>query len=335
MLSREVTHEPRVSIVKISPFNLPDPSRRYVVIKAYFDGSGQHRAQQRGATSATAGTGQSDAKALTLGGFSGSEEAWADFLRRWHHVLQENEISHWHTTDAMRCAGYYSKVPGWTAIRAVAVFDSLLRVITACGDYRLSADQRLRTFVSTVYLDDYARIHAEVPDLRPPHAICVNACVGPVVKEEVPPSSILLYFDRNERFKRQMHRVWEQGITRPKTSQHWWAVKVATICELDSRQFMELQAADLVAWLVSRYHTLRLSEGDSSSVSLYFRRIRRKLHRLVTATNATYEVFNYDRIRADYPAGYEIHRQLVHLRVFGTKKQRLRSSIRPEQQIGP
>ena len=136
-------HDPDhyTSIVRISPFNLPDERRRYVVIKAYFDGSWQ------------------DARTLTLVGFSGSADGWSAFLPQWRRVLDENSIEHWHSTDAMQCAGSYKKVVlGWDAARAVAVRDSLLRVIMRCGSYRLPVEERLRGFAATVYLADYHRV---------------------------------------------------------------------------------------------------------------------------------------------------------------------------------
>ena len=72
-----------------------------------------------------------------------------------------------------------------------------------------------------------------------------------------------------------MYQVWQKGLAKRNTRQREWAVKVAAISELDSRLFPELQAADLMAWLINKYHTLRLTAGDSDNVSRYVKKISR------------------------------------------------------------
>lgn len=300
MLSQEVTLEPYISITRISPFNRPDPARRYVMLKAYYDGS-----EIRGAES----------RVLTLGGLSGSAAAWENFVPRWRKELEASGLRYWHTTDAMACKNDFSR-DDWDADIAAVTLDALLDVICDAGSFRLPQERRLRAHFATVFLDDYDKVKLFNPNLRPAEAICVNGAVGPVVTNP-DNSDILLYFDQNESFKNEMYRVWQKGKKSPKTIQREWALRVEAISDLDSRKYTELQAADAIAWVISRNHSARLERAPQRLARIANARAM-KIFMAMYPDNA---VYGFDRVALDYPAAEENNRYIKHVVTFGTERE--------------
>jgi len=286
------------SITRISPFNFLDPERQYLVLKAYFDGSG------------------TDSPALlTLGGFSGPETAGEALGVEWREVLRDTRIPFWHTTDALQLSGVYKHRPGWDAMLAVSTFDRLLAVLMTHADHRLPRDKRLVGHVAEMPLAEYHHARVETPSLRQPEAICVNGCVGQVLATGDAP--ILLYFDQNEKFLRHIHRVWKKGRSDRRASQREWALRVENIAELSSQKYVELQAADLLAWLFTRSRALRIS-GVARSARIG---IDHRVALLRSHTRPTHVFYDAERLQKYYSEEQEQRRKLGHLSAFGTKRQ--------------
>jgi hypothetical protein len=222
-----------ISIVRASPYNMPDERRRYMAIKGYFDGSGK---------TADAETD----KVLCLGGVSASEDLWPSFERAWGQVLAdlpELEFS-WHTTDARGVLGPDRFYPA--AAR-------LLRVI---HDFRdSSAPSPLITYSTTLSFAEYERARSTAPNLWPPEAICVQEVIGRIQIPRDEDLPILLYSDRGEEFMKHVEQKWRHARRHGRVSRGWpWQIeKISEIQGDDLNSSYPLQAADLVAWAVRRH----------------------------------------------------------------------------------
>jgi hypothetical protein len=304
MLSQGVTHEPEpyISISDIPPFNFPDFRRLSMVIKAYYDGSGKASA---------------DSVALTLGGFSGTQRAWELFGPKWAAILRRGGIKHWHTTDAMTCSKDFDRLD-WDADKAVATLDSIIELICEVSSYKLAPEERLCGHVATVFLDDYRHLKGQSNRyLRRPEDICINGAVGPAINN-TQYSTLLIYFDQNERLQPVFHRVWQKGRAKAKTIQREWALKVETICELDSRKYYELQLADALAWIVNKNHVLRMTGAPQELGTSASNRVLK----ILLACMPDYAIFDHAQMIRAFPADAEKYRHYTHAMAFGTEKDR-------------
>lgn len=219
-----------ISIVRISPFGLPDPGRRYIVIKAYYDGSNKSH----------------EAGYLILCGVATPEGILPSFERRWAEILRARGLRWWHTTDAL--AGtkrdfLIDPCAPWDRSVAEA---AMAELHTFIGDFSVQHWQRgFQLFSCSVHLESYRRALAADPLLRSAEAICVDWCVGALKLDD--DGAALLYFDRHESFMKEVEQVWRKDSTKRHLE---WPRQIKAISPVDSREVLPVQAADLLAWQV-------------------------------------------------------------------------------------
>jgi hypothetical protein len=235
-----------VSIVRISPFNLPDERRRYVVIKAYYDGA--NKSHEPGY--------------LTLAGLAASESLWPEFEAKWGSVLDRHGLKWWHTTDAMnthpgaRRDFLKSETDTWDLSMALRAMDDLHAVIGRFWEERWQ--QGFQLFTCSIDLAAYREALRRNKFLRSAEAICVNKCVGTLKMDT--DKTALLYFDRGEAFMKEVEQVWRRDLKKPKLR---WPQRFKCIAPLDSRDSRPIQAADLLAWKVNLNCRLATEKGVS------------------------------------------------------------------------
>lgn len=209
-----------------------------VALRAYYDGSGK--------------VDDPGCRFLNLGALAGSESGWDGFRTKWIEVLSRHEAPlsesknpYFHSKEAMHNRGGYSS---WDTKRAMALVNDLFKVI---GDQD-RAD--LIAISCSINLEDYRAVKAAIPALRSAENVCVDWCFGYTLRHPARDSGIELYFDRKENYYSILKKLWKhQGKPGP----IWWALRVVGIEEVnDMRDWPEIQAADLVAWLANRCHTL-------------------------------------------------------------------------------
>lgn len=183
----------------------------------------------------------------------------------WYEGLKNNHLRWWHTAEAIQ--GKPNKAEfveleyraAWNEEKAQAAFDELNRVVfTFLSDHYKDGFQ-IRT--CTVNMADYRAAKATNPSLRPAEAICVNTCVGGLRLHD-PAARILLYFDANESFRRQMEQVWLHG---KRKSGKGWPHQVERI-DYAPPKACAIQAADLIAW--HRNRIWRKQPGEPKHFSL-------------------------------------------------------------------
>jgi hypothetical protein len=209
-----------------------------VSIKAFYDGSGK--------------VNDPSCSFLNLGSFTGSETAWTGLKLEWLDVLERHAAPksprgkrYFHSKEAMHNKGGYA---GWNSDRVSKLIVALLNLL---GHTEQHADPL--AISCSVNLADYKKIKANIPALRSPEAICLDACFGLVVRHPYRDSGIQLFFDRGESFYpilKKLLNVKDRGRA------IWWAQYISSISEIeDMREWPEIQTADLLAWLANRYCT--------------------------------------------------------------------------------
>jgi hypothetical protein len=210
------------------------------VLKAHFDGSHQPW----------------DGGLLTLAGLAASEVLWPDFDASWLDMLGRHGLKWWHSADAMSLrSDEFLRVGAarWDRLRAEAAFGALSELITDFWKAPLIRDVRRQKgpqiVTCAVDLEGYRAARQRKPWLRSAEAICVHVCVGSLVIQREDDVPIALYFDRGERFMKEVEQVWRKDQKRPELI---WPRQVGTIEPLDWQRSYALQAADLLAWSTNR-----------------------------------------------------------------------------------
>jgi hypothetical protein len=146
----------------------------------------------------------------------------------------------------------------------------------------------------TVLLEDYRRAKAVIPDLRSPEALCVLGCVGNLVIPNLADLPVLLYFDRGEKFMKEIEPVWiarkkrfAQACTRD------WSGQIKSIQIDDFEASRPLQAADLLAWGVRRHQQIR--RQPNAPISERQLAVSMALRGALNVPHLS-AVFDYDRI---------------------------------------
>lgn len=254
-------------------------------LKAYFDSSrydGTSSEKDIEATSESKGD-KKYQKVLTLSGFAATETVWCRFEPDWKRVLDKYNISSFHMTDAMRSKGIFK---GWDKAKVNSLVKDLFNII---GKYR---SEELMARSCSVLLEEYDEAKRDIPNLRPAEAICVDFCIGglwiPSADINSPEPCISLYFDKNEPFLHQINRVWVNARSRSKTK--GWPKQVKRIESAGSKTTVALQAADMYALIVNRFH-----RGYSQP----------EFHYVISHLMASHytEIYDYQRIKAKYATG--------------------------------
>jgi hypothetical protein len=250
-----------VSVVRLAPCSIANERRQYVALRGYFDGSGSNEIPHR---------------AITLAGLSAAEKVWPQFERAWGLALDDLGLKIWHTADLR----YY--------MTDAAFFRATDKLGAVIAEFR---EAPMVSYRATVLLDDYRRAKAEFPSLMPPEALCVDGCIGNLVFPTDDDMPAILYFDRDEKFRRQIEHAWRQ---RRKMFDRDWSRQIEDILSTDSSR-RGIQAADLLAWFGNTYEAARRRSewapmGDMAMHSLY----------LFFVAYPRYMLYGYDEIVAAY-----------------------------------
>ena len=250
-------HDGYISIVRLSPFNLPDLRRLLIVLKAFADGSNKSH----------------EAGHLTLACIAAPEDVWPGFESAWAAVLQRHGLKWWHTTDAMSLKGrrdfLRDNAASWDMIKARASNRDLEEVVDEALVQH--AGSGFQVLTCTVYLDDYQIARERNWFLRTAEAICVNGAIGSLLLDPRDGSG-MVYFDRGEKFLKEIHQVWVRDLKKARVD---WPNQIKVITHLDAKESYPLQAADLVAWNLSHSldpggHTATRLTGFGGRTVIYY-----------------------------------------------------------------
>lgn len=227
-----------------------------MALEGFFDGSGKAH--------------DPNCRFVSLGGFAGTANGWESFSAKWQHALAQHEAPasagghrYFHRKEAMQARGGYVS---WGSGRVLALVNDLFSVIAGQDSMDVVA------ISAAVQLDDYRKVKKMIPNLRTAENICVDWCLGHVLRHPARDTGISLAFDKAEPFYPIVDRVWKYK----KGRRIWWQSLVRSIEQVsDMKACPQIQAADLLAWLVNRYHTVGV---DDQWGSLLFRTFILKSH---------------------------------------------------------
>ena len=213
----------------------------FMPFKSYFDGGNKADSTQY--------------DVLTLAVMSGSAQHWKDFEDRWRKVLRAHGANWLHTTDAVSLQDEYK---GWTKRRVNEFITDCTEVIERCAAQRTGRKITywgIRPATITVVLNDYKRAMNHFPNLGAVEQLCaVQAAVCAMTYGRAKGFvKFQFFFDQNEPFYGHIRdrMVNKRSV---QSSPDWKHVVTA---EANMRDVPALQAADLMAWSVSRKNDTR------------------------------------------------------------------------------
>lgn len=227
-----------------------------VALQAYYDGSGSPAFGVRG-------------EVITLAGYAAAPSVWAEFESEWWNVLADSGVRPacccLHMADASALQGEFSSDRGWTEQGVhFLVRDLFNRCFSPRGMHKPIADALVGAACS-VDLAAYEQVCLEYPHFaeKRPEALCVDHVTSVAIQQLVGELEQILwedllaqdrkidvFFDRNERYRHHIQRVWEgRGGRRPTKP----LKLINSISTKNGRQSAALQAADFLAWHVNRY----------------------------------------------------------------------------------
>jgi hypothetical protein len=215
-----------------------------MVIKAYFDGGGNKPHETR---------------ILSLVGLAAPDSLWPMFEEAWGVVLKQHGLRWWHSSDAMSADARIKREfllrtdALWNPVLANAAFQDLHAVIKRF--WHEYSRQAIQWYTCCVDLTAYNEAKQRNPLLRSVDAIAINECLGSLVVEA---DAALLYFDRNEGFRKEVEQIWMKDRKKPFVK---WARQVKCIEAVNSRETRPVQAADLLAWKAAVQDTPSMTPG--------------------------------------------------------------------------
>jgi hypothetical protein len=223
--------------------NTPEVTPLTAALKCYLDGSGD----------------SSDPAVthLTLGGLIGTPEAFNEFELLWNRVLQRWGCPYLHMKDAQHLRGPFIEERGWTDEKVRRLICDLVNNCLTSAAHGKHKDAFYGA-TCTVNLADYREACSDLPGLqqvKTAEALCVDHVVGQALRWLPPNDSdptgktagLELCFDRGERFRHQIGRVWERQRKKPGIFG-----LITRITDAVSATTPALQAADLIAWHATR-----------------------------------------------------------------------------------
>jgi hypothetical protein len=192
---------------------------------------------------------------LTLAGFVAGDSLWNRFNEEWKaEVLEKREphAPYLHMSEMYTTHGDFK---GFTKERwNNLIFDAV--------NY-LQSLPKLALCATACTIDELAReaLVARGFTIPDAHVICAECCIGTAFTwrfdncpDGLEPASIS--FDQNEKFMHHFRQQWlrqRKGL-RPVVTNFFWGL-VEGVCALDMRDTTALQAADMLAWAISRRHS--------------------------------------------------------------------------------
>jgi len=200
---------------------------------------------------------------VTLAALYGTTAAWKPFDHAWPEMLKRNRADYLHTTDLMTFNGPYSK--GWDDRRRNLFLNECADVITRLAQNPHTKKTALSVLVPysvTIDLKDFKRIQAEFTD-GPQDATdgLATQALSEIVQfcQSINGDFIHMVFDRNEPYIGHVRN----RINNPKYVKGTrdggfdFARRIPSVTEADSRSIAGLQAADFLAWCVTRKGEIR------------------------------------------------------------------------------
>jgi hypothetical protein len=168
-----------------------------VMLKAYFDKSGDHK--------------NANQAFLHLCGVAAIDSEWAEIEASWNHILRSGttKADYMHMVEAVHLRKQFDRAKGWTD-------DSVFELVNALLSYVTTIPQDIYCqFVCTVDMKAYRALRQETFQMDSPVDLCNTSCVESVMWWYLTAYKGLdfeasYYFDIGEPFELGFRKKWER-----------------------------------------------------------------------------------------------------------------------------
>lgn len=191
---------------------------------------------------------------MTLAGYMASDGFWAGFQKKWERMLRERyPIAPFvHMSQLVAGVDPFERVAGWTEERVNALVLDAVHLLQELDKDKFCA------FACTVDVTARDKLVSEGTVIGAPVEICAEVCVGSAFfwyleKHSESVELAYIFFDQGERFMNGIRQKWlekHKPLNRISLEPFWGLV--VNVQPVDMRDTPPIQAADLVAWAITR-----------------------------------------------------------------------------------
>ena len=183
---------------------------------------------------------------MVLSALTGDSDAWEEFQDDWvRRVMPYTKGAPMGVADCLSGRGDFRDIP--EPMRMAGLREAVLTLNNW-------AEKRLTAYSCAILMNDYQRFVADSPKPKPnsPEAICVDDII-PRIDYQFPDGDTRfeLYFDRSERFLRQVEPYWRRTSDRRKHGPYFLR-RVAMLAP-GTDDYAGIQGADVYTWTVHTY----------------------------------------------------------------------------------
>lgn len=228
---------PKSILGKFLPTAFANEGTLLIVLKSYFDKSGQE-----------------DATYMTLGAVAGSDSLWAEIEQTWNYCLSAGDpkAAYMHLVEAVPLRGEFSKEKGWDDDKVFGLVNQLLSYLSTISK------TRYLHISCTVDMNAYRKLQAEGYQMDSPADLCVTACVFGLFDWYLHQYQGLdleahYYFDTGEPFEPILKAKWETELEMSqRTGDYSFWTHIKHIGPAQMRCTPGIQIADMLAWATNR-----------------------------------------------------------------------------------
>ncbi len=221
------------------PDDLPEEKRLVTLFVGYFDDSGRK---------------DGNFPTAVVGGFVAHPTEWLGFNHKWKKILDRYGIEVHHQNKWSNHAKPFHDQNLWPDERRYAYLNELVDLITSVDAVTIGAAVPIERFDTNFpggrnYISPFGYA-----------AECVFGRTAEVVKALIPDARIAYVFESGTQGFGEVRRIFNESLSNPKVKEEFGLISLA---EGDKRDFMQLQAADIMAYEVFKLY----EKGDTRELS--------------------------------------------------------------------
>lgn len=227
----------------------------FVVIKSYFDKSGQE-----------------DQDLFTIGAVAASDDVWGEIESDWNTILRTNKppADYMHMVEAipLRRGSEFCPSKGWNDDHVFGLVNVLLSYLST-GQPK--DRYKYCHFSCSLKMNDYRKLRAETYQLDSPADMIASACVRQMSTWYFEHYQGLdyeahYYFDQSEPFEEIIKAKWNRARLEENPKYQWG--HIAHIGSAVMRKTPGLQIADMIAWATNRHEVKIPQRYDNFIIGL-------------------------------------------------------------------
>lgn len=204
-------------------------------MNCYFDGS----------------VGGEEGQWLTLAGFIATDETWAVFQRQWETMLRERYpiAPYIHMTDLITGNDPFERRAGWTDCKVNRLISDVIVLFQSIDK------TTIRAFACSIDVKAHARLLTEGYKIIDPAVICAENGLGLLLSWYLNThgsEKAYLFYDRSEPFIKSIESRWREFTSPRNRHKNTFWNNIADVVPVTMDDKPGIQAADVVAWAVTR-----------------------------------------------------------------------------------